>query len=377
MKRPQYSSMTVLTLLLVATTLFSSVAGMAAEKPVFTSGQAATLNSVEQVDCKGMGAPLFLMRYVGDYGFDDYLKSGSSNRVDLMRFLEQRFPMGSRPVTRAGGGEGCTCFMTRNEKGQVIYGRNLDLPGYHPGLLLSTSPTKGYASVSMVELSVLGYPLTPEDPNLPADQQGRARLLAAPYMPRDGMNEHGLAVSTLNVPATEPVMDPAEVTLGRWQVNRLLLDHAKTVEEAIQLLGRFNVSVGDTGVHFFIADALGHSAVVEYPTGAAMTVTRNTSPWQVVTNFLVAGSGRVGFGQDRFDHVDQVLKAGQGVLAADGAMKLLSEVSQLNTAWSVVYNLSRGGVEVAMARGYDAVVSHTPACARHLNQESPVQENPK
>jgi hypothetical protein len=228
-----------------------------------------------------------------------------------------------------------------------------------------------YASVSMVELGVLGYRLPLENRDLPVDLPGRARLLAAPYMPRDGMNEHGLTVSTLNVPSTEPAMDPDRITIGRWQVNRLVLDHARTVEEAVQLLGKFNVSLGDTGTHYFIADALGHSAVVEYPRGAAMTVTRNTAPWQVATNFFVAGSGREGFGHDRFDHVGQVLKAGQGVLSADNAMKLLSEVSQSNTAWSVVYNLSSGRVQVAMARSYEAVFSPPSVCLRYLNQEAP------
>jgi hypothetical protein len=354
-----------------STACLTSRVGMAAEQPVLNSQQVATLNSLRPVTCGGMASPLFLMTYAGDYGLDEYLESGSSNETELRRFLERRFPLAARSVAREGGGEGCTCFTARNERGQVVYGRNLDLPGYHPGILLSTSPTGGYASVSMVELSVLGYPLTPESHDLPADLAGRAGLLAAPYVPRDGMNEHGLAVSTLNVPPTEPRMDPARVTLGRWQVNRLLLDHAKTAEEAVQLLGRFNVSVGDTGAHYFIADALGNSAVVEYPTGAGMTVTRNAAPWQVVTNFFVAGSGRVGFGQDRFDHADQVLKAGQGVLSSDGAMKLLSEVSQSNTVWSAVYNLSNQKVHVAMARSYQAVFSSTCPMA------TPARENLK
>lgn len=267
-----------------------------AEKGGFTSEQVATLQSLEPVTREETAAPLFLMKYVGNYGFDEYLKSGSSCQQELNRFLEKRFPLGTGAAAASAGGDDCSCFLARNENGQLIYGRNLDLPGYHPGLLLWTAPPDGYASVSMVELSVLGYPLTPENHDLPADLPARARLLAAPYLPRDGMNEHGLAVATLNVPPTEPALRPAKITIGRWQVNRLLLDHARTVPEAIRLLEKYNVSLNDTGAHYFVADALGHSAVIEYRHGGAMVVTESKERWQVVTNFFVAGPGAGGRG---------------------------------------------------------------------------------
>ena len=50
-------------------------------------------------------------------------------------------------------GDGCTAFVTRNEKGEVLYGRNFDFL-YAPSLQLYTEPENGYKSVSTVNLSL-------------------------------------------------------------------------------------------------------------------------------------------------------------------------------------------------------------------------------
>jgi hypothetical protein len=50
----------------------------------------------------------------------------------------------------------CTCFSARNEHGSQLLGRNFDWEN-HPALLLFTDPPGRYASVSMVDISYLGY----------------------------------------------------------------------------------------------------------------------------------------------------------------------------------------------------------------------------
>lgn len=237
--------------------------------------------------------------------------------------------------------------------------QNLDLPGYHPGLLLVTRPANGYASVSLVDLNGLGFGLTPERDQLPAERPAQARLLTAPFMPRDGVNEHGLAVASLNVPRLKPAIDPAKVTLGRWQANRLLLDHAKTVDEALKLLEKYNVSAnGATGVHFFVADAQGNSAVIEFADG--MKVIRASQPGQVVTNFYLSTVDRKGTGQDRFALATRKLTTTRDLLEEEPAMELLKDISQPQTAWSVVYNLANGSARIAMARAYGAAFKVPP-----------------
>lgn len=316
-------------------------------------------------------APLYRMTYVGDYGFDAYLKVGSPTEPALEAYLRDRLPLPKQPAkaTTARGHDECSAFLARNEQGHFLYARNLDLPDCHPAVLLWTRPPQGYASLSMVDLNGLGYALDEKHRDLPADLTGRIPLLSAPFVPRDGVNEHGLAVATLNVPQAEAKPDPAKVTICRWQVNRLLLDHARDVPEAIRLLASYNVHAGDSGVHFFVADAQGNSAVIEYPAGGAMTVTRNTAPWQAVTNFYLCGETQAGTGKERYACATRVLGAAQGVLAARNAMILLRDVSQASTVWSVVYDLSDGAALVSMGRRFEVplqVSLKTPGVAMPL-----------
>ena len=101
------------------------------------SSHTSSLNLIEnfrQVD----DYPLYTGRYVGDYRFDEYLKTGQ--RPSLSGF-------------------GCTCFVD-----DLIIGRNFDFPA-NPALLLFTSPEDGYKSVSMVDLGYFGYSMS----NLPGD----------------------------------------------------------------------------------------------------------------------------------------------------------------------------------------------------------------
>ena len=105
------------------------------------------------------------------------------------------------------------------------------------------------------------------------------------------MNEKGLVVATLNVPNEKVEYDSSKPILGRWQVLRLLLDKAATVEEALEQMKNYNCF--DGSVHFFIADALGNSVVVEYISGE-MKVINSEESFQVVTNFYLSDKERPG-----------------------------------------------------------------------------------
>jgi hypothetical protein len=49
------------------------------------------------------------------------------------------------------------------------------------------------------------------------------------------------------------------------------------------------------------------------------------------------------------------LNEAQGLLDANSAMELLAEVAQDSTQWSVVYQMARGEVSIAMDREYTNV----------------------
>ena len=141
-----------------------------------------SLNSLKKLDDYGM----FQMTYYGDYGFDDFLKVGAKSDSDIEKFVAKRLLKGL-PIELGVTGDGCTAFVTRNENGEIIYGRNFDF-SYAPSLQLFTDPKDGYTSVSTVNLSFAGY----DEKHLPNGMSMSSFLtLAAPFLPFDGMNEKG------------------------------------------------------------------------------------------------------------------------------------------------------------------------------------------
>lgn len=307
-----------------------------------------SLNSLQKIG----DLELYVMDYDSDYKFDEFLEKGADSFEVLNMFL--KFNLVSMGNTRIEDSEACSVFSAFDERGNRIFGRNLDISGLHPGLLLYTSPKGAYSSISMVEMTVLGYGENPElfsDWNPFQTMFMRRALLKAPYMPRDGMNEWGLAVATLDVPYSAPNVDDKRVTIGRWQALRLMLDYAKNVDEAAALLEKYNCF--DGSVHYFISDASGASALIESFNGR-MQITRNTEDYMAAANFIVSDPSQHGGGHDRYDLINDVLKKTGGRVAESDAMGILKSVSG-STAWSIVYNQSTGQICIAFGKDYNNV----------------------
>ena len=290
-----------------------------------------TLASLRRVD----DHPLYVMRFYGDYGFRGVIGEGT-------------------PATSHVGGShawACTCFAAVNRVGDVLFGRNFDWYD-HAALLLFTDPSDGYASVSMVDISYLGFGY--ESPSW----SERGSLLRAPHMPFDGMNEHGLSVGMMAVPHAEAMQDFGLPTLDSLQLIRLLLDNARDVDQAVDLLSGYNVDFG-TGppVHYMLADAEGRSAVVEY-VDDKLHILRNEHVWQVCTNFILSEAPPDGPNSScwRYNKIYETLRGTGGALSEEEAMSLLQSVSgrgEIGTIWSVVYSLNTQGLQVVMGRNWD------------------------
>jgi len=256
-----------------------------------------SLVSVRKVD----SYPLYVMHYYGDYGFARYLQRGVAEE------------QASLPALGLGDVWACTGFAAANPSGDAIVGRNFDWHN-RQALLLFTDPPDGYASVSMVDISYLGYPR--ENPSW-AD---RRALLDAPYLPFDGMNERGLAVGMMAVSHARDRDTPQRVTISSIHAIRLMLDYAASVEEAVSLLGDYTVAFGDPPIHYLVADSSGHSAVIEYLDGE-MVVQHNEVPWQVLTNFILAEARPAGADSRcwRYNLAYERLAQGYGALSQTDA----------------------------------------------------------
>jgi hypothetical protein len=323
------------------------------------------IDTIDNSEKPSVKARLYEMTYKADYAFDKYLKIGSGNYKELGNFLykniyHQNLINNAAPQLK----HGCTSFSARNDKGNVIYGRNFDLK-YSMSvsiMMLRTKPAAGYASVTFVYVPHLSYIgstdelFTPYRPNL-----GSTNNLIAPYIPMDGVNEAGVAVSTLDAADANVLsagQDPKKVTIWHPCRMRLILDYAKNVDEAIALLGKYNTFfTEDDTDHIMIADRSGDSVVIEYHSGM-MKIIRSGKPWQVVSNYTLDGKNPEDLSNcERYKIAWTSLKNKKGVITNAEAMSLLVDISfldkSMDTFWSAVYDLQSGDIQLVCVSNKD------------------------
>jgi hypothetical protein len=303
------------------------------EESIELSDEERTLASFQKVD----DFPLYVMTYYGDYGFDDYLNQGISSLKLSLLPSEQVWA--------------CTTFSASSPDGNLFLGRNFDWHD-HPALLLFTDPPEAYASVSMVDLHYLGF-IKGQEPSSAAMDA----LFEAPYWTFDGMNEHGLAIGMMAVSRAEPPTTSSQVTISSLEAIRLMLDYATNVEEAITLLGQYNLDfIGGPPLHYLIADGLGNSVVVEFIDGE-MIIIQKEDPWQVSTNFLISIEDPQDSNSScwRYNSAFDALKESQGKISPEEGMSFLESVSQQGTIWSILYNQSTGEIYVSVGRDYKRI----------------------
>ncbi|MFN2244634.1 MAG: MBL fold metallo-hydrolase [Anaerolineae bacterium] len=295
-----------------------------------TPDQVATLRSLQQVG----DYPLYVMHYYDQYEPRIYAQE----------------PVGRRPAAWA-----CSLFAALGDGENRLYGRNFDWQ-FSPALLLFTDPPDGYASGSMVDLAYLGFDDGAVMSLLGQPLDELRPLLDAPHWPFDGMNAQGLVVGMAAVPSGGMRPDPGKPTIGSLGVIREILDHAADVDEALALLQAYNVDMeGGPDLHYLIADRSGRALLVEFYRGQ-MVITSNEQPWHLATNFITASTASpADAGCWRYNQIEATLSQGVGRLDPVGAMALLSEVSQGNTQWSVVYGMSTGEIQVVMGRQYEGL----------------------
>jgi hypothetical protein len=297
-----------------------------------SDAEARTLSSLTLVD----PYPLYTMQYVAPYDAET---------------------AGALSPAR---GWSCSLFAALGDPSSRLYGRGFDWE-YSPAVLLFTDPPDGYASVSMVDIAYLLSDLRAVASLHARTLEGRRELLRAPHLPFDGMNEHGLVVGMAAVPAGDAPFDPALPTVDDLELIRWMLDRARTVDEAVGVLRRANVSWGNgPPIHYLIADATGQAALVEYVQGE-MVVLPNEEPWLLATNFFVSSAGVGPTAESglcpRYDRMLDTLRPTGGILQVNQALELLRQVANDTTQWSVVYDLSQRSVHIAMGGKFETVYS--------------------
>lgn len=275
--------------------------------------------------------------FAGDDGLEDFLaEGGASSDAAVAQFLNERM---DAAVTFSGTPFGCSTFLVNGESGGAIFGRNFD---WNPcdAMVITSRPSRGYASISTINLNFLRQAAGCLD--------GKAQVYAALYAPLDGMNEKGLAVSVNMIQDAAAIdQDTGKPDITTTTAIRLMLNKAATVDEALELLGQYDLHASfGMMIHFAIADNSGRGVAVEYIDNE-MVVTETP----VVTNFYLAQGDKHGIGTQqshtRFDILTKAL-ADHATMTMEDVRDALDSVSKHNfgsgesTEWSAVFDLTTG-----------------------------------
>lgn len=308
------------------------------------------------------------MTISGDYYFDEFLEQGGAiSDQELISFVTEKITKGLIPMTIEESEIACSSFTARTEDGDYLLGRNYDFDQTNTAIV-HTNPGNGkHASISTIDLQFIGI-----DPKKGVNGiSDKIKLLAAPYVPLDGVNDAGVSCGiymTYQGKETVPTDQNTErPDLTSTTMLRMVLDYADNVDEAIEMIAKYDLhDSAKTSYHYMIADAEGNSAVLEWVNGTDQTdndgskrelqITRNELPYQSVTNFILAPgyyeANDEQAGLDRYEYLMGKLNASNGVLEdEEEAMGLLRDVGRRTwkvegdvtkgtTVHSVVYNLT-------------------------------------
>lgn len=347
----------------------------------------ATLHSLTDLDGTGR---LYEINYTSDYKLEDALNSNVKDTKMLMKFIiEHLFDSipDSTYYAKLSFTPGCSAFAIPDaESIDFLMGRNYDFCHTSDGVnydhisafVVHTAPSGGKKSISLVDGNNFKFKR-----GMPTDTcSDISMLIGLPYGVLDGINEDGFAIGVLSLRENPTVQDePNKRSINTTIAMRLLLDRCSTVKQAIDTLRKYNMQMTNmpgqrNNYHYYMADATGDYAIVEYvydknlpdkANPSKMEIYTNNDSLRYATNFYVSPN-MVGttdgwgseHGKARYETLKNVLATKGYSLKPDDAMALLKAVSQppstgdptSQTQWSALYNLSDKSVRLSILRQY-------------------------
>ncbi len=242
----------------------------------------------------------------------------------------------------------CTAFSLASGDA-IVVGKNYD---WHFGAGLLIANQRGVRKQAAVDSEYFGQPVTWRSRfgSLTFNQFGRE-------FPEGGMNEAGLVVQGLSLPATgypEPDQRPA-ISSAQWI--QYQLDNSASVAEVLESDRALRISPSPHygGSHYFVCDRSATCASIEFIDGATITHSDARMPVKVLTNTpyaLSLWSWMMGVQPER-DPMGSLQRfmvaanrlsgppvSGDPILVST-AFEILREVRDLGAAtqWSIVYDI--------------------------------------
>jgi len=216
--------------------------------------------------------------HLGDFHTINY----SGDYEDILDYLDNLYVGGK---SQKFENFGCSLYSGIGDPENIFFGRNFDNP--HQDVLVGKYSAPGcYESVALNRLADLGLPVGTDFDNLTSSQS--LLLLRAPYFAADGFNEMGIATGLAYVQEVDVEIDTTKQTIFITRWVREILDHATTVEEAVEISNSYNIvdnMFGDNTIchHLLVTDSSGNSVILEYHEGQFMVIEPEVN-WQVATN---------------------------------------------------------------------------------------------
>lgn len=316
-----------------------------------------TLSSFRQIDDN-----IWSLVYENDYGLDELLEKGVGNIMDAVLFLQKKVRTAIMP-NPAHGGFACSTFNAKTPEGQYILGRNFDYKKA-PCAVCWTAPEKCYRSVSIIDTTFF---IHGTDHFTLKKSKKHQRVLGAPYMAMDGINEKGFSIAVLEIKTKATKQSTGKKPIITTVAIRAALDKCATVDEAIELFASYDMHDSIfINYHYQLADAEGNSAIIEYVNNEMHVIRQEKKDdCLALTNYFLTegGDNHDGRGYDRYSRIKKTLKANDGVITDGDAMKLLSECTlfykhpqlkhQVITLWSAVYNCTEKSILLCAGMDYD------------------------
>ena len=251
----------------------------------------------------------------------------------------------------------CSLFSVAGEN-SAIMGRNWDNQNVGSIIVSLNKPLRGYTSISFSRAIDLGFPLNMDLEQIRSSELGN-KLLLTPFYATDGINEYGLAVSIAGVKGTTHKPQNGKELVFNTFLVRKILDQARTIDQTVLLVNNyipFDLDKNSLNAHFLIADSSGRSVILEYVRNHWNIVYAKKS-WQALTNKQVYNRTDAELKERcwRYRKIAQTLEQANGTVNWESGMRLLQEVAQKGTCWSIIYSPVTKGIHFAVYQNWNVI----------------------
>lgn len=287
---------------------------------------------------------IYSIIYKNDYFFDEFLQTGAKTDSELKDFIIKKLLHGL-PIDFTLPDYGCSSFVATTENGDQTFARNLDID-FAPIMVVKTKPKNAYSSISMVNLSALGFSLDYQ----PTSILDKLLCLATPYIPFDGMNEKGVAICVNMVNGSAICQDTDKIDITTTTLIRLVLDYADSTKKAVELIKEYDLFDSTGGpYHFLISDKSGDSVVVEYYNNEIQVIENQKILTNHAVNKFEDTTSTFLETFERYNAIKKTLDFNNGTLTTEQSQNLLSEVALSwengGTLYSAIYNLNKSELQ--------------------------------